>query len=409
MAAYSAAYPSARKAVAVLRSGAVGAVLFFSICAAGSYAAAQTSINDAKVVDPTASFVDVVGRRMALAYATTPRLVVALSWKKGCVGSAQPAPPTGRMMIPPHYLNGNYGPVNPAEAQAAAPYRQLAEAVSAGASRYLASGDPAEAVCVANLLSEWAAAKALLNYSYRESPQAWYQVEWTLSAASLAWSVVANEPAIPAGQSAAIVRWMHDVMERKLAQNPHPGDRRRENNHAYWRALCETSVGILASDNKLYHRGLAQYARALGQMNPDGSFPLEMARHENALHYQSFALEPLVMIAELARRQGVDLYSLKVHGHALADAVNFLVSASANPALVRQYASEPQTFSLFSGRKPPAWTEFWAARHAGQPWSELLTQPLFDANLGGNATLYAAPAQSGGPGSGASTAASRLQ
>jgi poly(beta-D-mannuronate) lyase len=128
-------------------------------------------------------------------------------------------------------------------------------------------------------------------------------------------------------------------------------------------------------------------------MNPDGSFPLEMARHENALRYQNFALAPLVMIAELAARQGTDIYRIRVIGHTIADAVDFLVRASANLDLMKQYASEPQTFSLFSGKRLPAWTEFWAARHPGEPWSSLLDKPIFDSNVGGNATLYAAPAK----------------
>ena len=348
--------------------------------------------------DPTASFLDVSARRAELAHATTPRVVEALSWRADCLDAQQPAPPAGRMIIPHHYMSGNYGPINPEEAKATLPYQKMEQAVSNGAARYVVTGNPAEAVCVANLLSKWAAAKALLDYSYQQSSQAWYQVEWTLSSASLAWSVVETDPAIPSAQRAQILQWMHNVEEYMVAQDPHPNEPARENNHAYWRALCAASVGILTSDDALYQSALAQYARAIGQMNPDGSFPLEMARHENALHYQSFALAPLVMIAELAERQGVDLYSLKVNGHTIADAVDFLVRASADPSLMKRYASEPQTFSLFSGEKPPAWTEFWAARHPGKPpsgksWSDLLTTPVYDSSLAGNATIYAAPAK----------------
>jgi poly(beta-D-mannuronate) lyase len=355
----------------------------------------------ATITNPSASFLDVSGRRAELAHATTPRVVEALGWKTGCVASELPAPPPGRMIIPHHYLSGSNGPINPAENIATAPYRKLEDVVSNGAGRYVATGDPAQAVCVANLLARWAAANSLLDYSFQESSQAEYQVEWTLSSISLAWSVVQTDPAIPSPQRAAILGWMHKVTEYMLDQDPHPGEPAHENNHSYWRALCATSVGILTSDDKLYRRGLAQYVRAIGQLNPDGSFPLEMARHENAIHYQSFALAPLVMIAELARRQGhgrgpgsrIDLYSLRVNSHTIADAVDFLVRASANPSLVKQYASEPQTFSLFSGEKPPAWTEFWAVRHPGKPWIEILTVPLVDSTIGGDATLYAAPAQ----------------
>jgi poly(beta-D-mannuronate) lyase len=375
-----------------LRHPALSLLLIFaaSLSAAGKKAHDETAIHD-----PTASFLDVTARRAELKHATTPRVVEAIGWKNDCVHARQPGPPAGRMVIPHHYLSGSNGPVNPDEAAATQPYRQLEQAVSQGAGRYVVTGDSSEAVCVANLLAAWAAARALLDYSYEESSQAWYQVEWTLSSISLAWSVVETDPAIPAVQRAAILSWMHHVTEYMFAQDPHPGE--RENNHAYWRALCATSVGILTSDNALYQQGLAQYARAIGQMNPDGSLPLEMARHENALHYQSFALAPLVMIAELAARQGVDLYSLKENGHTIADAVGFLVRASADPTLVKKYASEPQTFSLFSGEKPPAWLEFWAARFPNQPqgksvWPDLLTAPLYDSTIGGDTTIYAAPA-----------------
>jgi poly(beta-D-mannuronate) lyase len=347
----------------------------------------------ATVANPSASFLDASARRAELAHATTPRVLEALSWKSACTNSDQPPPPAGRMFIPHHYLSGSNGPINPQENIATAPYRKLNEVVSNGASRYVVTGDSTEAVCVANLLARWAAANALLDYSFQESSQAWYQVEWTLSSISLSWSVVQSDPAIPPAQRTAILGWMHKVTEYMFNQDPKPGDSARENNHAYWRALCATSVGILTSDDKLYRRGIAQYVRAIGQINPDGSLPLEMARHENALHYQSFALAPLVMIAELASRQGVDLYSLRVNGHTIDDAVDFLVRASANPGLVKKYTSEPQTFSLFSKEKPPAWTEFWAARHPGKPWSDLLISPVVDSTIGGNATIYAAPAQ----------------
>ena len=371
-------------------------VLFLALCISQSLAEKDPNAK-ATVANPSASFLDVSARRAELAHATTPRVLEALSWKSACTNSDQPAPPTGRMIIPHHYLSGSNGPIDPRENIATAPYRQLNDTVSRGAGRYVVTGDSKEAVCVANLLAKWAAAGALLDYSYQESSQAWYQVEWTLSSISLSWSVVQSDPAIPPAQRAAILAWMHKVTEHMFDQDPHPGDDAHENNHAYWRALCATSVGILTSDDKLYRRGLAQYFRAIGQINPDGSFPLEMARHENALHYQSFALAPLVMIAELAARQGpepeIDLYSLRVNGHSISDAVDFLVRASADPTLIKKYASEPQTFSLFSNEKPPAWTEFWAARHPGKPWTDIITAPLVDSTIGGNTTIYAAPAQ----------------
>jgi len=382
-----------------MKRGKSFSVLFFFLLAAPFTGLAeknppsQTQIAQAQIVDPTASFIDVAARRAELASATNPRVLLALKYQHGCTNSEQLDPPAGRMIIPHHYLSGSSGPTNPDEAKATVPYQKLQQAVTDGASRYVATGDHAEAACVAGLIVRWAAAKTLLDYSYRESSQAWYQVEWTLSSISLAYSVVQSDPAITADQRRQILKWMHDVTVYMFDQDPNPGDHTRENNHAYWRALCAASVGILTNDNTLYQRGLEQYVRAIGQMNADGSLPLEMARHENALHYQSFALTPLVMIAELAHRQGTDLYNMRVNGHTIADAVDFMVRASANLDLMKQYASEPQTFSVFTDKRPPAWLEFWAARHPGKPWDTLLNQPLSDSTIGGSATLYAAPAK----------------
>jgi poly(beta-D-mannuronate) lyase len=118
---------------------------------------------------------------------------------------------------------------------------------------------------------------------------------------------------------------------------------------------------------------------------------MEMSRHENALHYQNFALAPLAMIAELAARQGVDLYSLRVNGHTFLEGVNFLIKASTFPDVMKRYATEKQTFSLYSGDQQLAWLEFWVKRHPAPFWGTVLTRPLFDSRIGGNATLYAAP------------------
>ena len=42
----------------------------------------------------------------------------------------------------------------------------------------------------------WAQAGTLLDYDSKESSQAWYQVEWTLSAIAIDESVLVNEPSL---------------------------------------------------------------------------------------------------------------------------------------------------------------------------------------------------------------------
>ncbi len=67
-----------------------------------------------------------------------------------------------------------------------------------------------------------------------------------------------------------------------------------------------------------------------------------MVRGYRALHYQDFALTPLVHIAEIAARQGYDLYSLEIDGKDLHRAVRFLAAAIDNPKLVSRYTKATQ-------------------------------------------------------------------
>jgi poly(beta-D-mannuronate) lyase len=152
-----------------------------------------------------------------------------------------------------------------------------------------------------------------------------------------------------------------------------------------------TAVGVISQDNGLFNRGITTYADALGELNPDGSFPLEMARHELALHYQAFAIEPLVMIAELAMRQGYNIYALHEEGHKLADAITFLHRGIADPTIVKKYASEPQKLEFKPGSGMLSWLEFYNARFPSADWSPSLTKPFFDDRLAGSTTLFAGP------------------
>jgi poly(beta-D-mannuronate) lyase len=96
------------------------------------------------------------------------------------------------MRIPPHYLSGSNGPTNPAEASATRIYSAFESRITAGMNQYLATGSHAESACALAQLDAWAQAHALLDYDRQESPQAWYQVEWTLSAAGITDSVLVN-------------------------------------------------------------------------------------------------------------------------------------------------------------------------------------------------------------------------
>ncbi|MGA7156272.1 MAG: alginate lyase family protein [Acidobacteriaceae bacterium] len=339
------------------------------------------------VTNPHASLLDVPARQAALESTHDPLLLAAIKSVPSCVATPFVPAPTGRMDIPHHYFSGSSGPVNPAEAIAQRPYAALERRITGGMNQYLATGSHTESACVLAQLDAWAQAQALLDYDPRS--QSWYQVDWTLGAAGITTSVLVNDPTLNLTQLHRVITWL-DTAARLDITFERPG--KDLNNHHYWRALAAISIGVAASDDKLFRFGVHAYKQAIDEINPDGAFPREMARHENAIHYQNFALQPLIVIAQFASRQGIDLYAYQSHGRSIRNAILFFGNAVANPSLVKPYTtdvqhidSHPSDFAAF---------DFYVARFgtAGLPPSItlMLKHPTTETRVGGCTTLLAA-------------------
>ena len=336
-------------------------------------------------LNPRASFLDVPARQTTLSSTTNPLLLAAIKSLPSCVATpVVPAPPSP-MDIPHHYMSRSSGPINPAEAIATRPYADFEHRITEGMNQYLATGNHTEAHCALAQIDTWAQAQALLDYEPRS--QSWYQVEWTLGSAAITTSVLVNDPTLDPAQLHRVITWL-DVVSRKDLTFERPEDM---NNHHYWRALAATATGVVASDDKLFHFGIDAYKDAIKEIDPAGAFPREMARHENAIHYQGFALRPLILIAEFASRQNIDLYAHHSHHRTLRDAILFYGRAVADPSLVKPYTSDaqkvdfhPNDFAAFN---------FYDARFTtdGLPPSitDALQQPITETRIGGNTTVLA--------------------
>ena len=340
------------------------------------------------IISPHASYVDVAARQATLRSITDPLLQRAVHGLRSCVGMPLVPAPAAPVEIPHHYLSGSSGPTNPAEKAATEVYSDFEQRITAGMNQYVAKGDHAESACALAQLDAWAQGHALLDYDPKDSSQAWYQVEWTLSAAGTTESVIMNDTALDASQQKRVTDWL-DTAARKLISFEKPG--KEGNNHHYWRALAATSKGVIASDKMLFDFGIDTCKEAIGQIDTNGAFPLEMARHENASHYQGFALQPLIVIAEFAERQGVDLYAYKAHGQALRDAIVFYGRIMADPSIVKQYTSDEQRGNFGGSDFAPF--AFYVARfgEGGVPPSILdgLKQPTTSTRIGGSTTILA--------------------
>lgn len=125
-----------------------------------------------------------------------------------------------------------------------------------------------------------------------------------------------------------------------------------------------------------------------------------------ALWYQRHAVASLVVIAEIAANQGVDLYSYRVGQRDLHTAIRFLVDAIEQPGLVQPYAGTGEQDLTFLERRGHdrnymAWAEIYAARFPDRPDSARLLglvrradanfRPMIDDYSGGNTTCLFAP------------------
>ena len=342
------------------------------------------------VLHPRASYIDVAARRAELADHASDRVRAAVASLPSCSRMPAVPAPAGPMRIPMHYLHGSHGPTNPAEEAATRVYSQFEHRVTAGMNRFVATGDASQAQCAQDQIDAWARAGALLEYNQADEQQSGFQTEWTLSAVACSESVLVNDDKLDAAETTRDIAWMNKVAHHLIG---FAGEEKHLNNHHYWRGLAAIATGVISEDASLFKFGLQAYMDAVNQIDQRGAFPLEMARSERSIHYQDFALQPLIPIAEFAERQGIPLYAYKsASGHTLADAIDFLGALLADPALVKAYTPEPQ---LFNPGSPDffATFEFYRHRFPHRPLpaaiQDGLTKPTFARWLGGNTTVLA--------------------
>ncbi len=334
----------------------------------------------------TASYIDVSKRHAELAHTKDARTRLAISQLSFCAKLPAITPPTGRMIIPPHYLSGGHGPINPAEAPVTKVYNDFEHRVTAGMNQWLATSSKAEAQCAQQQIDAWAQAGTLLDYDPKESSQAWFQVEWTLSAIAISESVLLNEPSLDKEAVKRDIAWMNKVAHRTVDFDK-AGT--QKNNHHYWRGLASIAVGVISSDSDLFNWGIATYKEAINELDERGALPKEMARHERAIHYQSFALQPLVPLAAFAEQQGVPLMHYRSpSGKTIADAVDFLGKAIADPSIIKAYTPEEQLFAG-DGRDFYAFAEIYSSYYPQLPAAVAkgLEKPTFAARIGGGMTV----------------------
>ncbi len=204
-------------------------------------------------------------------------------------------------------------------------------------------------------------------------------------------AVLRNKVDIAAADRAAIEPWLRRLALR--VRKVYGSDQQlnsRNNNHVYWAAWGVTAAGLALDDQGFIDWGRAVYRRALKQIEPDGTLPLETGRGSRALQYHIFAIAPLVAIAETGEVNGLALY--REHDSALLRLIDRTLSGLDDPSWFAAKAGAPQLLESAVSSANLAWLEFYNRRFAdprAERWLQEL-RPMRQRRLGGNLTALLA-------------------
>ena len=260
------------------------------------------------------------------------------------------------------------------------PLEDFLRKVAEMADRRVDKNDAESGRCAVSWLDAWAQGGAMQGkmINGRGDTQAQYERKWMLAGLSIAYLKV-RDLASPE-QAKHIAEWMQDIAEQSLALFDSPKHKR--NNHYYWVGLAVMGTAVATDSNKHLDKARAVFDKALGDIEDDGTLPMEMDRAGMALHYHNFALAPLAIMASLAKLKGEDWFSRREHRLKLLQ--DRVVSGIADPAWFQRRTGVKQKtvegsvkcWSLLTGNADIAPADACRYNHFGGSVKSLLAGPL---------------------------------
>lgn len=300
----------------------------------------------------------------------TAALLLALTGGRA-MACAAPPPAVIDIDANSYYSDSHHSiidPVRKARNEAATrPVDDFLGVVAHAASAWQSQHDTADARCALGWLSAWAGQGAMLGTMTTE--QSFYTRKWALSGLALSYARV-QAPAAPEERK-RIEDWLLKLADATIRHSDaHKGVR---NNHYYWEGLAVTATGAVTRDSRCLAWGRKVFDEAMGQIQPDGTLPLEMERAGRALNYHLFAAAPLVMMASILDVQAAPLDRL----------VAFSLAGVNDPDILRKITGAQQE----SAGGTPGWIAIYL-RHGGHPGMPVdVPVKNFDARMGGDRNL----------------------
>ncbi len=260
-----------------------------------------------------------------------------------------------------------------AYAESAGPVKEDGNEVVAAADAYRTTGSIAAARCVIEHLEANARNRSLTGKM--SSNQAYYVQGWVLGGEAIAYLKVRDSAIVSRSQAAVILPWMKEVAAQ--AQDYYDAQEKRggpssQNNHYYWAAVELAAVGIAANDRSDFDWAVKAAQQGIAAIRTDGTLPREMGRGKRALHYHLYAAAPLVMVAELAYSNGIDLYSER--DGALKHLVRVSTAGLVNPSIFEKASGVPQEVPVPPTGEAIGWARPFNRRFPDPTIAKLLAQ-----------------------------------
>lgn len=205
-------------------------------------------------------------------------------------------------------------------------------------------GSVSQCQLIVEMMEEWSKAKAARILSDEDDHVKFWNDTLTVNLRVVrpfigAYSIAKAKVNPPAETDELIRQWMHRTVKR--ASHLLRGDPMAAQNHAIASSAAWMAYGAMWNDKRAFECGIEKWFVTLSSMREDGSFPLETRRGSRALFYTGRTLSALMSIAEMAKTQGLDLYSHSPsENKTIHKAVQFMLDALGNYDLVFKYARE---------------------------------------------------------------------
>jgi poly(beta-D-mannuronate) lyase len=264
--------------------------------------------------------------------------------------------------------------------------------LSRSSNAYLKSGkkDYESAHCALDWLHAWAQEGALLGQT---NVQGTYARQWALAGFASSYMQIKDYEPYDATKKQEIDRWLDTVAVKVMGDYADIAQSiGRQNNHLYWAAWAVTATGVATGKKYLYNWGVGKVKYALHtQIQPDGTLPLELIRGKKALQYHVFALAPLIMVSEVAMRNGENLYVL--NNSALHNLVRRTFKGLEDPSYFEEKGKHQQIRGDTMSKGHFSWIEVYQARFPNAEMEQFLQQhrPIISPRTGGDMSYLYMP------------------